>query len=480
MPYQSVALPYTSRSLGDGRSVVVARTGDYVVLGEDELQRLRADPGSLPTSRQADLRSRHLLASHGPRPGGQRLALSRIAARRETVLAGPSLHIIVPTLQCGHSCQYCQVSRALDDQRHHMAEHDLDAACTTILESKATSLTVEFQGGDPLLRFDLIQRAIHRSEELNRTKGKRLRFVIASTLHQLTEDMCEQLRGHEVFLSTSIDGPPGLHNSNRPTPTRDAYERTLQGIELARRALGPDSVSALMTTTKASLDRPEEIVDQYVALGLRDIFVRSLSVYGFVKRNEAHLGYGLDRFQPFYERCLDRVLWWNKKGVQLREVQASIILNKLLSPFDSGYVDLQSPNGSGLATLVYNYDGFVYPSDEARMLLETGDNSLRMGRIGTPLAQLVDSPIVRALVDASLTEFTPGCRDCAYSVFCAPNPIDALAQYGTLTAPVHVTRHCQRHLWLFDLFVRRIEAADDWTLDLFHAWARPAGELSVP
>jgi His-Xaa-Ser system radical SAM maturase HxsB len=479
VPYHTVALPYCARSLGDGRSVVVARTGDYAVLSEEELQHLGTDPGSLPIARQADLRSRHLLASVGPRPGGRRLELSRISARRETVLSGPSLHIIVPTLQCGHSCRYCQVSRALDDQSHHMAEQDLDAACATIVESKATSLTVEFQGGDPLLRFDLIVRAIHRIEELNRLKGKRLRFVIASTLHQLTQSMCEQLRGHEVFLSTSIDGPPDLHNSNRPTSTRDSYECTLQGLELARRTLGPDSVSALMTTTKASLARPEEIVDQYVALGLPDIFVRSLSVYGFAKRNEAHLGYGLDTFQPFYERCLERVLWWNRQGVQLREVQASIILNKLLSPFDSGYVDLQSPTGSGLATLVYNYDGFVYPSDEARMLLETGDGSQRMGRIGTPLAQLVDSPVVRSLVDASLTEFTPGCRECAYSAFCAPNPIDALAQYGTLTAPVHLTRHCRRHLWLFDLFVRRIEAADDWTLDLFHAWARPTGDGSV-
>jgi His-Xaa-Ser system radical SAM maturase HxsB len=474
--YQSIALPHASRALGDGRTVVVAKTGDHAVLTAEEFRCLGTDPGTLSIERQAALRSLHLLASSGPRDGGRRLEKSRIAARRETVLTGPSLHIIVPTLQCEHSCKYCQVSRSLDDESHVMSADDLDAACSTILQSRAAAITVEFQGGDPLLRFDLVTRAVERIEDLNRSKAKRLRFVVASTLHQLTAAMCEFLHEHDVYLSTSVDGPADLHNANRPTPSRDSYQRTVSGLNLARQSLGADAVSALMTATKASLSRPEDIVDEYVALGLSDIFVRSLSAYGFAKRNEAHLGYDLDAFRPFYEKCFERVLWWNRRGVALREVQASIILNKLLSPFDSGYVDLQSPTGAGLATLVYNYDGYVYPSDEARMLRETGDTSLRLGHIGAPIDALIDSAVVRSLVGASLTEFTPGCDSCAYSPFCAPNPVDAQAQFGTLTAPVHLTGHCQRHLCLFDFFVRRIDQADEWTLDLFHAWARPSAE----
>ena len=70
---------------------------------------------------------------------------------------------------------------------------------------------------------------------------------------------------------------------------------------------------------------------------------------------------------------------------------ASIILNKLLSTFDAGYVDLQSPTGAGQSVVVYNYDGYVYPSDEARMLAETGDKSLRLGRIGEALSELLNS-----------------------------------------------------------------------------------------
>lgn len=474
MDYSTVALPFAVRPLTGGRHVAVSMTGDHTFLSSADLQLLRQSPERLPLEQLARLRARFFVGSQAPQPGLRRLAMSRIVAKRETVSIGPALHVMVPTLQCGHSCKYCQVSRSLGDTGQTMSVTDVDAACDTIFESPAAALTVEFQGGDPLLRFDLMQRAVLRITERNKTEGRRLRFVVASTLHQLTDEMCSFFKEHLVFLSTSVDGPVELHNKNRPVPTRDSYERTLEGIAMARRLLGDDAVSALMTTTRASLAQPEAIVDEYVRLGFRDIFIRPLSAYGFAKRNQALLGYSLDDFKRFYLRALERVLHWNRQGVELREVYATVILNKVLSPFDSGYVDLQSPTGAGSSALVYNYDGYVYPSDEARMLLETGDSSLRLGRIGAPLQELLQSPVRLDLIKASEVEATEGCRDCPYSLFCAPNPVDALAQFGSMFAPVHLTEHCRRHLWLFDSIFQRLDSADDWTMDLFHRWASSA------
>jgi sulfatase maturation enzyme AslB (radical SAM superfamily) len=220
-----------------------------------------------------------------------------------------------------------------------------------------------------LLRFDLIVRAVEKLTQLNNGGRKRLRFVVASTLHQLTGAMCDFFRAYDVVLSTSLDGPEHMHNRNRPVPGRESYKRTLEGIALARQRIGEHAVSALMTTTKASLEFPEEIVDEYVRLGFKEIFLRPLSIYGFAKRNLARVGYMHEKFEVFYERALRRILWWNEQGVQLREVYMSIVMNKILSTFDAGYVDLQSPTGAGSSVLDYNYDGWVYPSDEARMLL---------------------------------------------------------------------------------------------------------------
>lgn len=475
MNYTPHLMPLKHRALPRGSVVATAATGDFAIFSPEEFALLTTAPARLPLQRQADLRSRFILGAEAPSWGMRRLLASRVAARHETVTGGPALHIIVPTLQCAHSCRYCQVSRALDDYGHTLSPVALNAACDTVFESQAPALTVEFQGGDPLLRFDLVRRAILRIAERNRVEQRRIRYVIASTLHQLDEEMCAFFKTHGVYLSTSLDGPRELHNRNRPIPGRNAYERTIAGIELARKHLGADAVAALMTTTQASLAQPEAIVDEYVRLGFKEIFLRPLSSYGFAKRNQALLGYSVEDFIAFYQRGLDRVLYWNTQGVELREVYASILLNKILSPFDAGYVDLQSPTGAGSSVLVYNYDGHVYPSDEARMLAETGDLSLRMGPIGTPLSMLLASPVRRRLAQASEVETAAGCQDCAYSRYCAPNPVDAQAQWSTMHVSPLRTEHCQRHLTLFDLMFERLREARQDQLDLFHRWARPVG-----
>lgn len=467
------SLPFNVRTLPDGSLVGISASGDHAFFTLNELNTIVTVPDALPLHRQAELRSRFFLESSGKNPGTRRLLQARRAARRETISNGPSLHILVPTLQCAHSCQYCQVSRSLEDAGHTMSQEMIDAACDRIFESTANVLTVEFQGGDPLLRYDLVKYAVLRIKARNESENRKLRFVVASTLHQLTDEMCDFFKEYEVYLSTSIDGPAELHNRNRPLPGRDSYQRTLAGIELARKRLGHGAVAALMTTTQISLQHPEAIVDEYVRLGFSEIFLRPLSSYGFAKRNTTRLGYTLEEFQTFYRRALDRVFHWDRQGVVIREVYFSVILNKILSTFDAGYVDLQSPTGGGSSVLVYNYDGFVYPSDEARMLAESGDQTLRMGAISESLNRLIESPVRQSLILASLTEKTSGCSSCAYNQFCAPNPVDSQAQFGTLTAPVQITEHCQRHMWLFDMALMLIKTADGDMLDLFFRWSQP-------
>lgn len=474
MTYGTHVQPLRSRTLPDGFIVATSRSGDHAFFSPAEFEQFVVSPAKLPLRRQADLKARFLLGNATLSSGMRRLVASRVSAKRETVAAGPALHIIVPTLQCAHSCRYCQVSRSLQDQGHTLSLTHLDAACDTVFESTSPTLTVEFQGGDPLLRFDLIEHVILRIQSRNAAEKRRIRFVVASTLHQLDAAMCAFFKEHGVYLSTSVDGPKHLHNRNRPIPGRDAYERTLSGVAMARSNIGPDAVAALMTTTKASLAYPEEIVDEYVRLGFKEIFVRPLSSYGFAKRNQAILGYTVAEFLDFYQRALRRVLHWNRQGFAIREVYASILLNKALSTFDAGYVDLQSPTGAGASVLVYNYDGHVYPSDEARMLAESGDTSLRMGRIGTPLADLLEGTVRQTLVEASTVENAAACSTCPYQLFCAPNPVDAKAQFGSFHAPVHDTEHCQRHTGLFDAMFSMLRTADEDLLDLLHQWARPA------
>ncbi|MEW8333808.1 MAG: hypothetical protein AB2692_22950, partial [Candidatus Thiodiazotropha sp.] len=165
--------------------------------------------------------------------------------------------------------------------------------------------------------------------------------------------------------------------------------------------------------------------------------------------------------------------YWNRQGVTIREGSAALAFNKMLSPFDAGYVDMQSPTGAGLAALVYNYDGYVYPSDESRMLAETGDRSLRLGAIGESLQRLLSGKVARQLVSASLTRYVPGCRECAFSTYCGPDPVEMQGEYGTVNAPLYWTNHCQQQMGIYDFLFRQLDIEDNWLKDLAYKWAQP-------
>src|SRR5207247_2350367 len=138
--------------------------------------------------------------------------------------------------------------------------------------------------------------------------AKDLDIVVCTNLALATDDVLCYFRDEGVSVSTSLDGPAFIHNANRPRPGGNSYELAVQNIQRARDILGLGRVAALMTTTRLSLDYPIEIIDEYVRLGFRSIFLRSISPYGFAVRTRGKTGYEMDRFLDFYRKAADYIL----------------------------------------------------------------------------------------------------------------------------------------------------------------------------
>jgi len=131
---------------------------------------------------------------------------------------------------------------------------------------------------------------VHRRARggINRTEGRDLAFVIATNLAIVTDEDAGDCRQHKHPGLASLDGPADLHNKNRPRAGRDSYERAIDGIRRARTIVGRDRVSALMTTTRESLGRVEDIIDEYMRQGFAGIFLRPLSPYGFAVKTKSY------------------------------------------------------------------------------------------------------------------------------------------------------------------------------------------------
>lgn len=465
----------------EGTSVLRSNDfGDYIILSEKEARLLEIGPECLPLERQRDLEARSLLKDL-PRNKWSPLDEAAFLTRKSFALDGPSLHIFVVTLRCDHSCQYCQVSRAnLNAKGFDMSDEHADRAVELALQSPAQAITIEFQGGEPSIRFDLVRRIVERTVDLNASVGKNIAFTMVSTLHHLDDEALAFCYEHQIAISTSIDGNSAIHDTNRPLPSGDAWWRTVEGLERARAKLGNDAISALPTVTRRALADPIGLVEQYRDLGFDSIFLRPISPYGFARRTQAAIGYSMFEFLAFYDVALEHILQINASGNYFEETYAAILLRHILTPFHSGYMDLRSPAGAGLGTLVYNYDGKVYPSDEARMAAKTGDNRFALGNVNNDFDELLQSSAMQWLALGSVAETLPGCKDCAFVPFCGSDPVYHATVHGDPAADRRGSDFCEKHTHLFRRLFGKIKEADPETMRTFITWAMRLKRDEVP
>ena len=463
-------LPFRFKRLDAGQVLVTSEAGDFQVLDTDTFTSFARRELLADTTTLRSLEAKHLLYKTSPETA-VRLLATKLRTRKSFLRGGPSLHIFVVTLGCDHGCHYCQVSRRVYSAgRYDMSLETATAAVDRLFDSPSPHLTVEFQGGEPLLAFPVIRHIVELIQARNAHEGRRIDFSITSTLHHLTDEILEFMRIHDFQVSTSLDGPCDLHDANRPLPGGGAHELTVGGVQRARQALGEGSVSALTTLTRRSLERPNEIVDEYVRLGFRSIFLRPLSPYGFAKRSERRLGYTVEDYLRFYKAALSYILEINRNGYVVEEAYAKILLTSILTPFPTTYVDLRSPVGSGFGTLVYNYDGGVYASDEGRMLRELGNDTLRLGSVTDEYKTLMRSPAMELLAASGLSETLPGCSDCAFVPYCGPDPAGSLSRHGDPVGHRAESEHCQRHMGLFEILFNHLGNGDLATLEIFDNW----------
>lgn len=472
-------LPFRFHRLNAERELLVNEAGEFLIAPTGTVADLVHNRLVPRTPLYQDLKARHFLTDNESSALLPVLA-AKYRTKKHFLQGGPKLHMFVVTLRCDHSCHYCQVSRQTTDQMtYDMTKETAEAALQLMMQTPSKHLTVEFQGGEPLLAFPMIQWIVLRAKELAVIRGKILEFVICTTLAPASDSILDYCRKEEIKLSVSLDGPAFLHNSNRPRPGNDSYERTIAGIARARSVVGPDNVAAIMTTTRRSLDHVVEIVDEYVRLDFRSIFLRPLSPYGFAIKTARKTGYDMERFLTFYKSGLEHIISLNRQGVDIQEVYAKIILTKILTHSATGYVDLQSPTGAGLGALVYNYNGKVFASDESRMLAEMNDNTFCLGVVSDTYDQLLAGTNMQAILAAGINESLPGCETCALHSFCGADPILHHATQHDMIGHRSTSSFCYKNMSIIGHLFNLLAEGDREFLRIVFAWVRDRGVADI-
>ena len=445
-----------------GKNYLISNiVGDFVHLSAGEFSRvvdLKIEPGDGLYERAY---AAHLITKANEISKRQLLA-TRLRSRMAYLQEPTPLHIFVATLRCEHSCPYCQVSRqSTDRSKFDMTQETAGRALKIAFESPSERIKIEFQGGEPLLNFPLIKSIVQAAKNDATTLGKAVDFVIATNLALLDDAVLRFCKDNDVLLSTSLDGPADLHNKNRPRRGGNSHELAVAGIRRAQAILGIGRVGALMTTTEASLDRVEEIIDEYLRLDLDGIFLRPLSPYGFAVKTKAFAKYGPQRWLDFYARGLKYILQINRAGRHFPEFFATLILKRMLSDRPLGYVDLRSPSGIGLGALVYNYDGKVFASDEGRRLAEMGDRTFELGDVSQNYHSLVFSEKLIDLIGSTLSQCAPECLNCVYEAHCGADPVYHHATQADAVGIKPLSEFCARQKGVINLLLEMFEGSSE-------------------
>ena len=358
-----------------------------------------------------------------------RRSINNTRAGNSYLFDATSLFIFAVTNECNNRCVYCQANGNGCIRR--MTNEIAEAALQKISASPAKNITIEFQGGEPLMNYPVIQYVILNAKK--HLPGKEIQFALVSNLSLMTDEIACFLRDHHVSVSTSLDGERDLHNLNRPAANNtSSYDNMLAG----KRKLDNVGIQtgAIQTTTAQSLKSPERIIKAYADLGYNRIFLRPLTRLGSAARRWDEIGYTPSQYLMFYRKALEEIIRINRNGFPMTDYHAALFLSKILGGRSMNYMELRSPCGAGIGQVAVTANGNVYTCDEGRMIAEAGDDIFKIGNVLTDsYDDWMDSSCCKAVCSASLLDTLPGCCDCKYKPYCGVCPVVNYAVNGNIT-----------------------------------------------
>ncbi|MBX5157687.1 His-Xaa-Ser system radical SAM maturase HxsB [Rhizobium sp. NZLR8] len=371
--------------------------------------------------------------------------------------------ILVPTLRCNLACGYCQVSRVNENTPgFDWDDRTLDAVLRFLDGLTAREIKVEFQGGEPSLRLDVLAKV----REFCLTKFESCEFVVCTNLQEISEEAWRFFQLPDVFVSTSLDGDALTHERQR-TLSGDKTHSFLSNLNRALEQLGPDKVSALPTINPHRPPATRSVIETYASLGMRSIYLRPINFQGFA-RKKYDAAASAATWNAYHSDFIDDLVEYNCTAeYAVEEFYFVHCLRRVLRSGHNGHVDLRNPNIVGHGYVVIDYDGKVYPTDEARMVTRLGQFDLSMGTVFDG----IDRSAIDTLNSEALNNYHPDCVHCPYQAFCGVDLVDDLSRYGRIDIPKHLTDFCQRHTHIFDKIFSMIYSDDQKVQKSMAIWA---------
>lgn len=227
-----------------------------------------------------------------------------------TPLTSIALHL---TEACNLACTYCYLSRCQPGSG--VMTFETARRAITFFGRKSSDLDITFFGGEPMLRYELVQKIV---EDCERRKRKRFRFSMTTNAFLMTHDALRFFVNHRFRLTISCDGR-GLQKVQRPDRAgRQTEDRIFQVLREFKTDLSKlPSVILRMTVMRQHLDRLDRAISSLLSETPFDIAV---SIHTVHDRGAVFRAKDVDEFAAVMGRIVHRLMAAHRYEALLRMV----------------------------------------------------------------------------------------------------------------------------------------------------------------
>ena len=446
---------YFSRKLPGGKILITTRHGSWSILSGEQYNALESGAFEKDRILCHELKGKGIILDEKSVP-------KIVNAFRENYhcLVNPRpLCIVYLTSRCNLGCRYCLAGAKKDgeDMSHDMME----SIIAFIAAMPHEHIALEFQGGETLLRFDLLKDFLKNFDEKIKSSAKTVDSkVIVSNLTLMNEEIAEFILKNDIGLCTSLDGPKELHDSQRPfLDSSGSYGSVMKWLRFFSKK--GRKIGLLPTITAETLKHdPRALVDEYRKAGADHIFFRP--AYPLGRARDKTFTPAPEAYFQFWRKAVDYMVDLSMDGHVFYD---NAVRNMLVSILTSRRPDMcmRRPCGAGINHLAFWLDGSIYACDLGKKI-----DSFKLGDVSTSTYEDIFLNTIH--LRAATQESQPLCDTCAYSAFCGSCPCKSYGRFKKTVAVTPQDFDCKVNKMMLDYIFGKMD--DPKYKTVFEMWVR--------
>ena len=133
------------------------------------------------------------------------------------------------TERCNYHCTYCYTNQANHNKRDtDISIKTLNKIICYIDSLDANVIEVNFFGGEPLLRFDLIQYFVSKAKKTDKT----ITYLITTNASLIDDEVAVFMRDNKIKVIASLDLPKSACDEHRLNQVGSSYDLSTKGIRI--------------------------------------------------------------------------------------------------------------------------------------------------------------------------------------------------------------------------------------------------------